>query len=287
MFLAIARHLSFRQAAVELGVTPSALSHALRALEERLDVRLFNRTTRSVALTEAGERLYKRLRPAFLDIDDALDDLNRYRGSPSGLLRLNVPRSAARIGLLPMLGRFRTAYPEIELDIVVEDRLVDIVAGGFDAGIRFGEMLQQDMIALPFGPRQRFSVVATPDLIARVGRPLVPHDLQKLPCIRFRYASGTLYRWEFGRGGEAVEVEVNGPVTLSDMDMMPLAATQGAGFAFTFHSQTETLVAEGRLIRVLEDWCPFYPGFFFYYPSRRQLPAALRAFVDFVKQASG
>jgi DNA-binding transcriptional LysR family regulator len=283
IFLAIARHRSFRKAAVELGVTPSALSHSLRAIEERLDIRLVNRTTRGVALTEAGERLLERIRPAFLDIDDALDDLEKFRGQPYGKLRLNASRIAAKLALLPVVARFLQAYPAIEVDVVAEDALVDMVSGGFDAGVRLGESLAADMIAVPMGPRQRTAIVAAPSHFERYSKPVVPQDLHEHPCIRYRFPSGVFYRWEFERGGVELQVEVNGPLTLGDPDMMVAAALDGAGLAFTFEEHACAHVGAGRLVRVLEDWCPYYPGFFLYYPSRRQLPTALRAFVDFVK----
>jgi DNA-binding transcriptional LysR family regulator len=283
VFLSIAQHRSFRKAAVELGVTPSALSHALRAIEESLDVRLINRTTRGVGLSEAGERLYARIKPAFVDIDDALEDLSTFRGEPSGKLRLNSSRAAAKLVLAPLVSRFLRAFPSIEMELVVDDALVDMVSSGFDAGVRFGESVAADMIAVAIGPRHRFAVVGSPDHFERNPRPLSPHDLKTHPCIRYRFASGSFYRWEFERGGVAVEIEVGGSLTLGDQDMMVDAALNGAGLAYLFEEQVAGLIAEGGLIRVLEDWCPYYPGFFLYYPSRRQLPTALRAFIDFAK----
>lgn len=283
IFLAIAEHRSFRRAAVELGVTPSALSHALRAIEERLDIRLVNRTTRGVALTEAGERLFGRIKPAFLDIDDALDDLNTFRGEPSGKLRLNASRVAAKLVMLPLLTRFLKAYPAVEAELVTDDALVDMVSSGFDAGVRFGESIAADMIAVPIGPRHRFAVVGSPEHIARYGVPETPRELQSHPCIRYRFTGGALYRWEFERGGTAVEMEVTGALTLGDQDMMVDAVLAGSGLAYMFEEQVAALIAAGKLVRVLADWCPYYPGFFLYYPSRRQLPTALRAFIDFAR----
>ncbi|KAA1177851.1 LysR family transcriptional regulator [Rhizobium tropici] len=283
IFLAIAQHRSFRKAAVELGVTASALSHSLRAIEERLDVRLVNRTTRGVGLTEAGERLFDRIRPAFLDIDDALEDLDKFRGQPYGKLRINAPRPAARMVLLPIVSRFLRAYPAIEVEIVVDDALVDTVSAGFDAGIRFGERIAADMIAVAIGRRQRTAIVGSPEHFQRFPKPVTPHDLKDHPCIRYRFASGTYYRWEFERRGIELEIDVQGPLTLGDLDIMLDAAVNGSGLAFLFEDYALPALEDGRLIRVLEDWCPYYPGFFLYYPSRRQLPTALRAFVDFVK----
>ena len=285
IFLAIARHRSFRVAATELGVSPSALSHALRIIEERLDLRLINRTTRSVALTEAGARLFERISPAFRDIDDALEDLNSFRGRPAGRLRINAARQSTQLVLLPIVAKFLKVFPDINVEIVVNDALIDMVAAGFDAGVRFGETIAADMIAVPIGPRHRFAVVGSPGYFETRTPPLTPHDLKGLPCVRYRFTSGTLYRWEFERGGIELDIDVEGPLTLNDQDLMLDAALDGVGLAFVFEAQAEELIAKRKLVRVLGDWCPAYPGFFLYYPSRRQLPAALRAFVDFARTA--
>jgi DNA-binding transcriptional LysR family regulator len=261
------------------------LSHALKSLEERLDLRLFNRTTRSVALTEAGERLLARIAPAFQDIDAALDDLNSLRGAPVGRLRFNAARVSAKTALLPIVTRFLERYPEITVEIVVENDLVDMVSEGFDAGIRFGEVIAQDMIAIPIGQRQRSAIVAAPALFERHSKPTVPEHLKDLPCLGLRFASGRLYKWEFERGGVELSVEVSGPLIVGDQDMMVDAALLGTGVAYAFEEQVEAHIREGRLVRVLEDWCPYYSGFYVYYPSRRQMPATLRAFVDFVRMS--
>ena len=282
-FLAIARRKSIRAAADEIGCTPSALSHALRALEERLGLRLINRTTRSVALTEAGERLYARVAPAFRDIDDALDDLNNFRSAPTGKLRINAARSSTQIVLMPMVTQFLAAHPGVAVEIMVDNALVDMVSAGFDAGVRFGEVVAQDMIAVPIGPRQRSAFVASPDFLTRYPRPTFPEHLTNLPCIRLRFSSGRYYAWEFEKEGIKRDVEVDGPLTVSDPDLAIKAAINGAGIAFAFESQIQEFVDQGALVRLLEDWCPYYPGFHLYYPSRRQLPAPLRAFIDFVK----
>jgi DNA-binding transcriptional LysR family regulator len=282
-FLAIARHKSFRKAADEIGVTSSALSHGLRTLEEHLGVRLLNRTTRSVALTEAGERLRERIAPAFRDIDDALDDLNTFRDTPTGTLRLNAARPSAEIILLPTVTRFLAAYPGVSVEIVVNNALVDMVSEGFDAGVRFGEVIAHDMIAVPLGPPQRSAYVASPDFFRRYPKPANPEELKGIPCIRFRFESGRYYAWEFEREGVELAVEVEGQLTLGEQDLAVSAALDGTGIAFAFEAQVEELVAQGKLIRVLEDWCPRYPGFYLYYPSRRQLPVTLRAFVDFAR----
>jgi DNA-binding transcriptional LysR family regulator len=286
VFVAVARHRSFRKAANELGVTPSALSHALRALEETLDVRLLNRSTRSVAPTEAGQRLLARVSPAFRDIEDALEDLNAFRGSPNGNLRINAARASTEIILLPLVTRFLDAYPGVNVEIVVNNALVDMVSEGFDAGVRFGNVIAQDMIAVPLGGAQRSAYVASPEFFQRHPKPRIPRELNGLPCIRLRFESGRYYEWEFERDGVEVSVQANGHLTLGEQDLAIQAALDGAGIAFAFEAQVKDLVEQGRLVRVLDDWCPYYPGFYLYYSSRRQLPATLRAFVDFCQRAT-
>jgi DNA-binding transcriptional LysR family regulator len=283
LVLAIARRRSFRLAAIDLAVTPSALSHALRALEERIDVRLFNRTTRSVSPTEAGQRLIDRIEPAFRDIDDALVDLDRFRGAPIGTLRLNASLSAGSLVLMPIVSRFLRAYRAVNVEIVTQNALVDVVSAGFDAGVRFGETIAADMIAVPIGPRARFAAVASPDFFDRWPKPLHPRDLTGLPCVRLRFDSGAEYHWEFERGGIELEITVGGPFATNSQELMLQAALDGHGIAYLFEGLATPAIADGRLIRVLDDWCPYWPGLYLYYPSRRQLPGALRAFVDFVK----
>ena len=282
-FLALAERRSFSKAAIDLGLSPSALSHAVRSLEERLGLRLFNRTTRSVALTEAGSQLFARVRPAFRDIADALEDLNSFRGEPAGALRLNGARVAVRTVLAPVVARFVAAYPRVAVEIICDNTLGDIVATGCDAGVRLGEVLAADMIAVPIGPPQRSAVVGSPGYFERWPKPQTPNDLKPLPCIRYRFDSGILYAWEFERDGAAVAIDVDGPITLGDQEMMIGPALDGAGLGYFFENQVADLIAQGRLVRVLEDWCPPYAGFYLYYPGRRQLPSALRAFVDFVR----
>lgn len=283
LFLCIARHLNLSRAAVELGLTPSALSHALRLLETRLAVRLFNRTTRSVALTEAGERLYRRLQPAFRDIADALEDLNSFRDTPSGNLRITAGRAAAQLVLLPVLPDFLKACPDVRVEIVADDALVDMVGAGFDAGVRLGERLQADMVSLPIGPNLRSLVVGSPAFFERHPVPQHPQDLRGLPCIGHRFPSGALYRWEFERGGIQLEVEVQGALVLSDVSLMLEPALQGLGLAYVFEDMVKEHLARGELRQVLGDWCHYYSGFHLYYPSRRQVPGALRAFIDFMR----
>ncbi|MDZ3991921.1 LysR family transcriptional regulator [Pseudomonas sp. Teo4] len=284
LFLCIARHLNFSRAAVELGLTPSALSHALRTLETRLDVRLFNRTTRSVALTEAGERLYQRLEPAFRDIADALEDLNSFRDKPSGNLRITAGRAAVELALLPLANRFLVAYPDVRLEIVSDDALVDMVGTGFDAGVRLGERLQADMVSLPIGPYLRSVVVGSPEFFDRHGVPQHPQDLKQLPCIGHRFAGGALYRWEFERGGVRLDVDVQGPLVLGDVSLMLEPALHGLGLAYVFEDMVKDHLERGQLRKVLDDWCHYYPGLHLYYPSRRQVPAALKAFIEFVRE---
>lgn len=285
IFLSIAQHLNFSRAAVELGLTPSALSHSLRALENRLGVRLFNRTTRSVALTDAGERLFTRLKPAFRDIDDALEDLNNFRDKPSGNLRITAGKQACELVLLPLVSQYLQEYPDIRLEVVESDALVDVVAGGFDAGVRFGNRLEADMVSLPIGPNMRSVVVGAPAFFERYAKPQKPEDLHGIPCIRHRFPSGSMYRWEFERGGIAQELEVSGPLTLGDVSLMVGPALQGLGLAYVFEEMVSEHLADGRLIQVLADWCPYYPGLHLYYPSRRHVPAPLKAFIDFARSA--
>ncbi len=282
-FAAVARRRSFRQAAAELGVSPSALSHALRGLEARLGVRLLNRTTRSVAPTEAGERLLARLSPALQDIHGALDEINAFRDSPLGTLRINAPRAACELVLAPLIGSFLAAHPGMRVELVAEDALVDIVASGFDAGVRFGESLQQDMVAVPLGPAQRFVVVGSPDYLASHGTPTCPRELQQHRCVRIRFPNGSFYRWEFARDKERCEIEVDGPLATSEMRVMVDAAEQGLGLAYVYHQYAAAPVATGRLRTVLDDWSQAIPGFYLYYPSRRLQPNGLRAFIEMLQ----
>ncbi|SDV11870.1 LysR family transcriptional regulator [Pseudomonas mucidolens] len=285
VFLSIAQHLNLSRAAVDLGLTPSALSHSLRILENRLGVRLFNRTTRSVALTEAGERLYLRLRPAFRDIEDALEDLNSFRDKPSGSLRITAGRQACELVLLPIISQFLQLYPDIRLELVESDAFVDVVAGGFDAGVRFGNRLEADMVSLAIGPNMRSVVVGAPSLFERHAVPQKPEDLHGIPCIRHRFPSGSIYHWEFERGAIAQEIEVSGPLTLGDVSLMLGPAIEGLGLAYVFEDMVTGYLADGRLKQVLADWCPYYPGLHLYYPGRRHPPTALKAFIEFARSA--
>ena len=285
-FLAVALHGSFRRAAAERGVSPSALSHVVRGLEEMLDVRLFNRTSRSIALTDSGRYLVERVGPALGDVAEALREVGALRGRPAGLLRLNVPRIANELIIQPLLGRFLAAYPEVRLEVASFDGLVDIVAEGFDAGIRRDRRLAPGMVALPVGPARRFAVVGSPSYFVGRDRPLQPQELHAHACIERRFPDGSRYGWEFARDGETLEIDVSGPLIADDTALMVRAALDGVGLAFVFESLVADHVAGGRLVRVLEDWCPILPRFFLYYPGRRQVPAPLRAFIDMVRTAS-
>jgi DNA-binding transcriptional LysR family regulator len=282
-FAAIVEHGSFARAAANLGVSPSALSQTIRGLETRLGVRLLNRTTRSVAPTDAGTRLLERLLPAMGEFDAAVADVKAVSGTPSGMLRINCPRTAAIHVLGPLIGPFLKAYPEITLDIVTEEKLVDIVAGRFDAGIRLGEKVEQDMVAVRFGAELEMLVVGSPDYFAEHGKPKNPRDLKAHRCINTRWPTdGSLYRWEFERGTEELEAAVTGPLIVNEPEIAVQAAVDGVGLAFLFRYQLQAALTAGKLITVLKDWTPPFPGFYLYYPSRRQMPPALRAFVDFI-----
>jgi len=279
-FLAIAEERSFTRAAKRLGVSPSALSHAIRGLEEGLGVRLLSRTTRSVAPTEAGEQLLARLRPALTDVQDALNQLSGLRDRPAGRLRLLVPRFAATTVLGPKLAKFTHDYPDVILDITADDSRMDIVAGGFDAGIHFGEYIQKDMIAVRVSKDHRAAIVGAPSYFKTHPKPKTPHDLLKHRCINFRHGTAGVYRWEFDKGRKSLSVAVNGPLIVDDVEILVSAAIDGVGLAFVSDDRVAPQLASGELIRVLEDWCQPFPGFFLYYPSRRQQPAALAALID-------
>ena len=280
-FAAVVEQGSFVRAAAHLGVTPSALSQTIRQLEERLGVRLLNRTTRSVAPTAVGERLYQRFRPSVEELEAAVAEAVSTRERPAGMLRINAPRSAA-IGLIaPRLGRFHRSNPDVVLDITVDDRLTDIVAGRYDAGIRLGERLEKDMVAVRLTDEMEMMAVASPDYVARFGTPQTPDDLHAHACLNWRWPSdGSLYRWEFEEDGREFEVAVDGPLIANDVEVVLQAAIQGIGIAYTSHEWIEGWLQEGILIRVLERFSPKFPGMYLYYPSRRQQPPALRAFID-------
>lgn len=285
-FFAVARHKSFRAAGDELGLSPSAISHAVKQLEQRLKLRLFNRTTRSVSLTEAGGNLYERLRPAFDEINTMLDEANCFRDSLMGTLRINAARQAARLFLMPLVDGFTRQYPDIRVEITTDDTLADIVRQEFDAGIRLSAIVEKDMIALPIGPPAKFAVVATPGYFARHGKPAHPHDLLNHRCVVFRFPSGRPYHWEFSGPDGKLEIAAPGNIILDDMDAELDAVLLGAGVGFLFYDQVKAHLAEGRLESVLEEWLPERAGFQLYYPHRQYMSCGLRAFLDYVKAAS-
>ena len=279
VFLAVAEERSFTKAGKRLGVSPSAMSHAIRGLEEDIGVRLLSRTTRSVAPTEAGEQLLTRLRPALTDVQDALAQLSGLRDKPAGRVRLLVPRLAGTTVLGPKLAKFTRDYPDVVVDITADDSRMDIVAGGFDAGIHFGEYIQKDMIAVRVSKDHRAAIVGAPAYFKSHPKPKTPHDLLKHRCINFKHGSAGLYRWEFDKGKKSLSVAVNGPLVVVVVELLVRAALDGIGLAFVSVERVESQLESGQLIRVLEDWCQPFPGFFLYYPSRRQQPAALAALI--------
>lgn len=281
-FVAVARTRNFRRAALESRVSVSSLSQRLRDMEERLGVRLVNRTTRSVALTEAGELLLTRVAPALHDVGEALDQVRGLRDVPSGRLRINAPPPAVDLVLAPMVAPFLTAYPQIDLEIVAESSFIDIIDAGFDAGVRYGEHLAQDMIAVSLGPEQRYAVVASPQYVAQHGIPRHPKDLLNHSCIRTRFGSRTIPDWEFEKAGRIVKVAPQGKLIASYFGLAMRAVRDGLGFWPTFEGYVRDGIKSGALVSVLDDWCAPFPGPFLYYPSRRQPPPALAAFVAFV-----
>jgi DNA-binding transcriptional LysR family regulator len=286
-FVAVARAKGFRDAARGSGSSASALSEAVRRLEAQLGVRLFNRTTRSVAPTEAGARLLEQLGPALAEVDAALDVVNHFRDTPAGTLKLNVPVSAARLLLPTIVPAFLAAYPDIKLEIIADNSLVDVLASGCDAGIRYGERLEQDMIALPIGPRvQRFAAAATPDYLDRHGRPKHPRDLLGHACLQTRFSNGAVLPWEFERNGKIVRIEPKGPLLVSAgtaSDLVVDVAIAGTGIVNLFEDWLRPHFDSGALEPVLKPWWQSFSGLFLYYPGRRLVPAPLRAFINFIK----
>jgi DNA-binding transcriptional LysR family regulator len=283
-FSAVARRRSFRAAATLRGVSPSTLSDAVRRLEARLGVRLLNRTTRSVTPTEAGARLLERLTPALNEITAALDAVNAFRLSPVGTLRLNVPWTVASLVLPPIITGFLNANPGISVEVTTEEGIVDVFASGFDAGIRYDERLEQDMIAVPIGPRsQRFALAASPSYLAAHPPPRHPRDLLDHACLRHRFPSGAMPAWEFERDGEIVRIAPTGPLVTSAVDLELGSAIDGLGIIYSFDAWLAPALASGALQPLLEDWWLRFTGPLLYYPSRRHMPAPLRAFVDYIK----
>ena len=281
---AVARHGGFRAAARELGMSSSALSHAVAALEERLSVRIFNRTTRSVALSEAGERFVADVAPALAAIDRAIEDAGMSAGTVSGTLRLNMAPGAARMLLVPLILEYGRRYPNVDVEIVTDNALVDVIGKGFDAGVRLVEVVPADMVAIPILPTIRSLVVGSPGYFSNRSHPIVPSDLLRHRCIRARMASGRLYRWEFERRGQAVLIDAPGSLILDASDLMLSAALEDAGLAYISEPSVAAHIASGDLIPVLQDWSPPYPGLSLYFAQRRQMPARLRALIDLIRE---
>ena len=281
-FAVVADERSFTRAAVRLGVSTSAVSHSIRDLEERLGVRLLARTTRTVAPTDAGQHLLEQLRPALGEIEAALTEVGRLREKPAGTIRLIAPSLAVAMAVSPKLAKFARDYPDVVLDITTEDdSRRDLIAARFDAGIHLGEFLQRDMVAVRVTGEQRAAIVAAPSYFDSHPKPKTPRELTAHRCVRYRMgAGGPVYRWEFEKRGKPVTVSVSGPLIVNDVEITLRAALDGLGLAFLFEERAAEHIARGELVRVLEDWCPPFDGFFLYYPSRRQQPAALQALVD-------
>ncbi|WP_027580732.1 LysR family transcriptional regulator [Bradyrhizobium sp. Ai1a-2] len=282
--VAVARRRSFRAAATELGLSTTALSQAIAELETRLGVRLFNRTTRSVSPTPAGEQFVAEVAPALTAIRDASEAVNQHRATPTGVLRLNTSRGAARRILRPIVFEYLNRYPEMSVDIVTEGKLIDIVREGFDAGFRLAEQVPADMISVPLGRSERLVIVGSPAYLAERTRPRVPTDLAGHNCIRMRLPAGAVYRWEFEKGGERLLVDVSGRLTLDDSNLIRQAVLAGYGLAYMSEWDVADDLHEGRLVQLLANWTPPFPGVCLYYPGRRHVPAGLRAFIDLIKE---
>jgi len=285
-FLSVARHRSFRRAAAELGVTPSAVSQAVRTLEARIGAALFTRTTRSVGLTEAGERFLARAKPAFEELVAASETARELGQRPAGLLRLAVPRAAVPILLEPLIASFCAAYPGIEVELAASEELVDLAKGGFDAGVRMGQFIANDMIAVRLSQPFRFIVVGSPAYLSRRGRPLRPDDLREQACLRLRRSGGALALWSLNDDGRALEIAVSGPLIANDFPTMLGAAIEGVGLAQVPEPIAASSIKAGKLVQVLSKFAPTTPGVFLYYPSQRQMLPKLRAFIDHVKARS-
>jgi len=285
-FLSVAKHRSFRRAAAELGVTPSAISQAVRTLETRIGTALFTRTTRSVGLTEAGERFLARAKPAFEELVAAGETARGLGQRPAGLLRLSVPRSVVPILLEPVIASFCQAYPEVEVEIAASEQSVDLAAEGFDAGVRMGQFIANDMVAVRLSPPFRFIVVGSPAYLSRRGRPLRPDDLRKHACLRLRRSSGALAPWSLDDNGTTIEVAVSGPLIANDYPTLLGATVQDVGLAQMPEPVAAAAVKAGKLVQVLQKFAPTTPGVFLYYPSQRQMLPKLRAFIDHIKNRS-
>jgi DNA-binding transcriptional LysR family regulator len=285
-FVAVAEQGNFARAAAELRLSPSTLSQTIRELEERLGVRLLNRTTRSVSITEAGQRLLSRFKPAMEEMQAAVADARNLRDRPAGTVRLHASRSASAVLVEPRLGRFFEAYPDIILDLTIDDAVINIVAAGFDVSIRIGELLEEDMVAVKIGDDIRQLAVASPDYIARHGAPKVPSDLHSHRCINWRWpGTSGLYNWEFAKDGRWFSVAVNGPLIVSHRDAAVIAAVQGVGIAFWGEYAVRPYIDAGQLVPLLEEFSPAFPGWHLCYPKQRHTSAPVRAFVEFFRHA--
>ena len=285
--IAIARRGKFRAAAIDLGMSTTALSHAIGKLEATLGVRLFNRTTRSVSLTDAGRLFVEKVGPAVQDIYGALEAVRSQRESPSGTIRINAAPFAAREIISPLVLGFLRRYPEMSVDLVTEGRLVDIVAEGFDLGVRVADLVPSDMIAVSLGHPQRYAVVGSPSYFERYEKPRVPPDLLKHNCIRVRLPDGALFRWRFEKRGEAVQIDVRGPITLDEASLARAAVIESTGLGYFMEQDVIADIESGRLIRVLEDWNPPLPGLCLYYPGRHNLSAGMKAFIALARELAG
>ena len=282
--VAVAQRRSFRAAATELGLSSTALSQAVAELEARLGVRLFNRTTRSVSPTPAGEQFVAQIAPALTAIRDAADGVNRHRSTPTGALRLNTSTGAARRILGPIVFEYLNRYPEVSVEIVTEGKLIDIVRDGFDAGLRLADQVPGDMISIPLGRDERLVVVGSPTYLAGRRSPVIPRDLAEHDCIRMRLSSGVVYRWEFEKDGEEELVEVSGRLMLDESGLIREAALAGYGLAYMSEWDVADDLGAGRLVELLADWSPPFPGLCLYYPGRRHVPAGLRAFINLIQE---
>lgn len=282
--LSIARQGSFRAAALELGISATALSNAIAKLEQRLGVRLFNRTTRSVSLTDAGHTFVERVGPAMTDIHDAMLAAQSLQEIPTGTLRINAFASAAREVMAPVILSFLRRYPNVHVDLVTEGRLVDIVAAGFDMGLRSADLIPSDMIALSLGLHRRNAVVASPEFLRIHGKPIVPADLYRFRCIRARLPNHALLRWRFEKDGSAVEIDVQGSITLDEPSLVKISAQNGIGLGYIMEADVGDDLIAGRLVRVLEDWTPPLAPLALYYPGRKNPPAAFSAFIQVARE---
>ncbi|MGY8820258.1 MAG: LysR substrate-binding domain-containing protein [Pseudomonadales bacterium] len=281
--VAVARRASFRQAAIDLDVSTTALSNTIAKVEMSLETRLFNRTTRSVAVTEAGRIFLEQVAPALQDVRAALDAVRSHNASPSGTLRINAFATAARAALLPLVVKFLEQHPKVHIDVVTEGRLVDIVADGFDFGVRSANLVPSDMIVISLGQPRRYAVVGTPAYFARYGRPRTPPDLLNLACIRIRLPNGALFPWHFERDGEVIKLDVTGPLTLDEASVSKAVVQQGLGLGFFMEQDVQAEIDAGQFERILEDWTPPRDNLCLYYPNRRNPSAAFRAFVELAR----